>query len=73
MHLLVSQETANSSRWADDNGATRPWADKSTGLPSAPVTDVVVAHTDRDRVAVTIGGTGTGHVFLSTNGAVALP
>ena len=56
---------------SDDNGATSPWADVSTGLPTAVVTDVVVSHTDRDRVAATIGGTGTGHVYLSTNGGTS--
>jgi photosystem II stability/assembly factor-like uncharacterized protein len=56
---------------SDDNGATSPWTDVSTGLPSAAVTDVVVAHNNRDRVAATVGGTGTGHVFLSTNGGTA--
>jgi hypothetical protein len=56
---------------SDDNGATSPWTEVSTGLASAPATDAVVSHTDRDRVAVTFGGTGTGHVFLSTNGGTA--
>lgn len=54
-----------------DNGATSPWTDISTGLPTAPITDVVVAHTNSDRVAATAGGTGTGHVFLSTTGGTA--
>ena len=54
-----------------DNGATSPWSDVSTGLPVAVITDVVVAHNDSDRVAATVGGTGTGHVFLSTNGGTA--
>jgi len=53
---------------SDDNGASSPWADVSTGLPAAVVTDVVVAHTDRNRVAVTMGGTGHGHVYFSANG-----
>jgi photosystem II stability/assembly factor-like uncharacterized protein len=53
---------------SDTNGATSPWTDISTGLPASLITDVVVSHTDRNRVAVTVGGTGTGHVFLSTNG-----
>lgn len=56
---------------SDDNGATSPWTEVSAGLPAAMVTDVVVSHTNRDRVAVTFGGTGTGHVFLSTNGGGA--
>lgn len=56
---------------SDDNGATSPWTEVSTGLPSATATDVVVAHTDHNRVAVTYGNTGTGHVFLSTNGGTA--
>ena len=52
---------------SDDNGATSPWTDVSSGLPSRPLTDVVVSHNNRDRVAATCGGTGTGHVYLSTN------
>jgi hypothetical protein len=56
---------------SNDNGATSPWAEVSTGLPSRPLTDVVVSHTDRDRIAATCGGTGTGHVHLSTNGGTA--
>jgi hypothetical protein len=56
---------------SNDNGATSPWTDQSSGLPASPITDVVVSHTDRDRVAVTFGGTGTGHVYLSTNGGTA--
>lgn len=54
---------------SDNNGATSPWTDISAGLPVAPATDVVVAHTNRNRVAVTFGGTG--HVYLSTNGGAA--
>jgi hypothetical protein len=54
-----------------DNGATSPWTDVSTGLPAAVITDVVVAHNNSDRVAATVGGTGTGHVFLSSNGGTA--
>lgn len=57
---------------SDDNGATNAWADKSTGLPGRAIKDVVVDHTDRDRVALCLGGTASGsaaeHVFLSTDG-----
>jgi photosystem II stability/assembly factor-like uncharacterized protein len=56
---------------SDNNGASSPWADMSSGLPAAPITDVVVSHADRDRVAVTLGGTGTSHIFLSTNGGTS--
>jgi hypothetical protein len=54
---------------SDDNGASSPWSDRSAGLPPVPATDIVVSHTNRDRVAVTFGGTG--HVYLSTNGGAA--
>jgi len=56
---------------SNDNGATSPWTEVSTGLPAATITDVVVSHTDKDRIAITVGGTGTGHVYLSTNGGTA--
>jgi photosystem II stability/assembly factor-like uncharacterized protein len=58
---------------SDDNGATSPWTDKSSGLPTRSVTDVVVRHTDRDRVAISFGGVSSGpgaaSVFLSADGA----
>lgn len=57
---------------SDDGGATSPWAEKSTGLPSRPLKDLVVDHTDRDRVLAVFGGVNGGgssdHVHLSTNG-----
>jgi hypothetical protein len=57
---------------SDDGGATQPWADKSTGLPTTrPVMTIAVDQTNRDRVCVCYGATsgGTvGHVFYSTNG-----
>ncbi len=56
---------------SDNNGASGNWADMSTGLPAAPATDVVVSPTDKDRVAVTFGGAGIGHVFLSANGGTS--
>lgn len=56
---------------SNDNGVTNPWTVVSAGLPAAGATDIVVAHNDKDRVAVTFGGTGHGHVYLSTNGGTA--
>jgi hypothetical protein len=60
---------------SDDNGATNAWVDKSAGLATRIVKDVVVDHTNRDRVAVCFGGTAVGpasdHVFISTNGGDA--
>jgi photosystem II stability/assembly factor-like uncharacterized protein len=57
---------------SDDAGATSPWADKTAApLPARICTDVVVDPSDKQRVAVSFGGTGTGHVFLSTTGGNA--
>lgn len=68
---LYSCTDAGRAYRSDNNGATSPWTEISAGLPTAPITDIVVSHTNRDRVAVTVGGAGTGHVFLSTNAGAA--
>lgn len=57
---------------SDDAGITNPWADKTTApLPSRTVKDIAVDRTDADRLVVCFGGTGAGHVFLSTDGGDA--
>ncbi len=58
---------------SDDGGATEPWAEKTAGLPSRTIKDVVVDQSDADRVMVCHGGTNSGgndanSVFLSTSG-----
>jgi photosystem II stability/assembly factor-like uncharacterized protein len=62
---------------SDDGGDTSPWADKSSGLPSSPVSGIWIAPGDRDRVVLSLGGLlttgepGVGDaksVYLSTNG-----
>jgi photosystem II stability/assembly factor-like uncharacterized protein len=56
----------------DDGGTTTTWTQITGSLPTRVVNDIVVSHTNRDRVAVCysgVSGTGTSnHVFLSTNG-----
>ena len=56
---------------SDDAGATIPWTEITSTLPSArPVMDIVVDRTDADRVFVAFGGATGGaasHVFVSTD------
>jgi hypothetical protein len=57
---------------SDDGGATQPWADKGTGLPTTrPVMSIAVDWANRDRVCICYGATSggaTGHVFYTING-----
>jgi len=55
---------------SDDGGATNPWLDKGAGLPNRSIKDIIIDHTDRDRVAVCFGGTNPSneHIYLSTDG-----
>jgi hypothetical protein len=57
---------------SDDAGVTNPWADKTAApLPGRSITDIAIDDADKNRVAITFGGTsgGTPHsVFLSTTG-----
>jgi photosystem II stability/assembly factor-like uncharacterized protein len=47
---------------SDDGGNTSPWADKSTGLPSRPVSSIWVDPANADNILISVGG------LLSTGG-----
>lgn len=59
----------------DDGGATTTWTEISTGLPSRTVKDVVVDHTNKNRVLASFGGVASGatasHIFYSTDGGTS--
>lgn len=49
---------------SDDAGTTSPWTAKT--VADRVITDIAVSRTDQNRLVACVGGTGTGHVFLST-------
>jgi photosystem II stability/assembly factor-like uncharacterized protein len=64
--------TGGSVYHTNDGGATTTWTDITGTLPGRVIKDIVISHTDQNRIMVCLGGTsGSGAangIFLSTNG-----
>ncbi|MCW5935498.1 MAG: hypothetical protein KIT45_14555 [Fimbriimonadia bacterium] len=61
--------STNGELWMSTNGGTS-WTQINTGSPSLPnraITSLKVHPTDPNRLYATMGGTGTGHLYLCVN------